>query len=80
MDPNFGVGLQRFLFEHATEELTSAIRERITQQTGRYLPFVDLVNIDINFIEDINTLKLAIEYFIGPLSTTDQLSLELVNT
>jgi hypothetical protein len=80
MDPNFGVGLHRFLFESSAEETISAIHERIAQQTSRYLPFIDLMNVDINFIEDTYTLNVAIQYFIGPLSTPDQLSLELINT
>ena len=80
MDPNFGVGLHRFLFESLTEETISAIHERVAQQTSRYIPFIDLMNVDISFIEDTYTLKVAIQYFIGPLSTPDQLSLELINT
>ena len=77
MNPNFGVGVYRFLFEHATAEVTSTLRERIVQQTSKYLPFINLINVGIDFAE--NTLFLEIKYYIGPLATSDDLSLELIN-
>jgi len=77
MNPDFGVGVYRLLFENATEEIYSILRERIAKQTRKYLPFIDLVNIGISFAE--NTLKLEIKYYIGPLSASDDLSLELIN-
>ena len=42
MEPDFGVGLRRYLFELATTGLEESIRQRIIDQTRRYLPYIRL--------------------------------------
>jgi phage baseplate assembly protein W len=76
MDPEFGVGIKRFLFENKTVATTNTIRSALTVQINRYMPFVSIVSID--FVDDEqepNLLGIAITYFIAPTSTTDQLRL-----
>tara|TARA_Y100001973_G_C5166282_1_gene316343 strand:+ start:215 stop:607 length:393 start_codon:yes stop_codon:yes gene_type:complete len=45
MEPEFGVGLKRYLFELATIGLEQTIRQRISDQVSKYLPYVRMNNI-----------------------------------
>ena len=75
MNPDFGVGLYGLLFENATEEIKSTFAERLYQQTKEYLPFISIVNLESNFIE--NKWVIQIEYFINTLGVSDALNLNL---
>ena len=49
MNPDFGVGLIKLLFEQAPDQsLRDAIRARIHEQVNTYMPFIRIL--DINFI------------------------------
>ena len=39
-DPNYGVGLRRFLFEQNTESVRSELQNEILSQIGFYMPCV----------------------------------------
>lgn len=76
MDPEFGVGIKRFLFENKTVATTNTIRSALTVQINKYMPFVSIVSIEFADDEqEPNLLGIAITYFITPTSTTDQLRL-----
>ena len=45
MEPEFGVGLKRYLFELATIGLEQTIKQRISDQVSKYLPYVRMGNI-----------------------------------
>ena len=75
MLPEFGVGLYALLFENATEEVKTLFAERLYQQTKEYLPFVNIINLESNFIE--NRWIIKIEYFIDSLGVADALNLDL---
>ena len=47
MIPEFGVGIKRFLFEPNTEGTRERIKNRIQQQVQRYLPYIDLISLDL---------------------------------
>jgi len=75
MDPEFGVGLPRFFFENITPETLSKIDSRIRKQTGRYLPFINVLKMDIsgavNKLKDPNTISVYIEYEIESINMFD---------
>lgn len=77
MDPDFGVGLHQLLFENATSEVIEELNMRIETQVSKYLPFISLINVDVDFFENLMNIK--IEYFIRPLGIGDNLSLEIAN-
>jgi phage baseplate assembly protein W len=70
MDPNFGVGLRRFLFEQLTSDEPKNIRGRIVSQVKRYLSYVTILNINIQPEPDENRLGISISYQINPLNTS----------
>ena len=83
MDPAFGVGLRRYLFEPAGTGLSSKIEKKIIDQTKRYLPFIKIMNIIVRGTGEtvaqssssaIN-LRVTIVYNIIPLQAQDTIEL-----
>jgi phage baseplate assembly protein W len=48
MDPDFGVGLRRYLFEPNTPTLHSSIATKIQKQVAKYTPYIQLGSILFN--------------------------------
>ena len=71
MDPEFGVGLKKFLFEQNGPMTHGEIESRIRLQVSAYLPFIKILKIKFSTSEYIeysgNFLSLGIEYLITPL-------------
>jgi len=71
MDPEFGVGLKRFLFEQNNAITQGDIQGKIFQQVGVYLPFIKILNINFKVADSNehsdNFLRVRIEYFVVPL-------------
>lgn len=69
MEPEFGVGFRRSLFENANEIIFEEIRERIFDQVSVYLPYVKITNLQVLNIEDANlidtgAIKIRIRFFV----------------
>ena len=82
MDPEFGIGLERFLFDNNTIELKSAIDTRIKHQVKKYLPFVQVRNLIVSPEDNpmgmnANSLFIEIKYYIAPIATEDVLNITL---
>ena len=70
MEPDFGVGLRRFLFEPFDSFVFDDIEEKIYEQVQEYMPFIEIVNIVFNDPqkeEYENLLGIQIDYFITPI-------------
>ena len=65
MDPLFGVGLKRFLFEQNHETVHALIESEVSSQVQKYMPYLQLMN--IRFFAEDNFLTVRIRYFIKPI-------------
>ena len=82
MDPDFGVGLKTFLFRENLESVYDEIRVRIDSQVEKYMPFVEIE--DVEFISSLddpfnvssNALFINIRYHVIPLGLNDNLELK----
>ena len=63
--PSLGMNLKQLLFEQMTEDLSIQIENDIVDVFGRWLPFVDLRNIEVNRRDDINQVTINIEFNIN---------------
>lgn len=72
MNPDFGVGIRRFLFEQNVDSVVDILNKRIKQQVSKYMPYIEIQQFSPSYEE--NELIIIIKYFIIPLSTTDILS------
>ena len=82
MDPEFGVGIERFLFENNTIELRSTLDTRIKNQVSKYMPFLQVRNTILSTetdgnIVDSNSIILRIKYYIAPIATEDVLNINV---
>ena len=86
MDPNFGVGLRRFLFEMADEYVYEDIRAAIQRQIEIYMPYIRIKNIAIRAPQEglfeSSGVPIAIQLFyqIDGLGTQDILEISTAQT
>lgn len=74
MEPNFGVGIKKFLFENFNQSTFAKIERRILDQTGIYLPAVKIQSVSFSEDElDLNRLNIRIEYALPNLNIRDLL-------
>ena len=81
MDPEFGVGLKTFLFEFNDPSTYSSIRARIVQQVSKYLPFIEIEELDIDKPNDLtpdseNSVKVIFTYRIIPTDDIDSIVMD----
>ncbi len=81
MDPDFGVGLKTFLFEFNDPSTYSSIRARIVQQVSKYLPFIEIDDLDIERQNDLtpdseNSIKVIFSYRIIPTDDIDSVVMD----
>ena len=74
MDPNFGVGINAYLFENFNNSIYTDIRNIILEQVSVYLPVItiDSITFDGNN-EDQNLLGISISYSIPSIGIKDLL-------
>jgi len=82
MDPIFGVGLRNYLFEQNVKATHGSIESNIKKQVKLYLPFVQIVSVDIKSMDDDptihqNAIYISLNYKIKPLDSYDALALSV---
>ena len=80
MEPDFGVGLKRYLFEQNVGAVHGEIHAKIKSQVGIYIPSLQILKIDFFDSDDMpelgdNYLHITISFYIKPLDHTSQLDL-----
>jgi len=63
--PNLGMDLRSLIFEPLTEDITIQIENNIVDVFSRWLPFVELRNININRKDDLNQVNINIDFNIN---------------
>ena len=79
MDPNFGVGLRRYLFEHNRPGSRAKIENRIQDQIDTYMPFIEIQELDVQSggVENPNLVNIRFRYSIAGIATDQLLNLSL---
>ena len=80
MNPNFGIGLRRFLFENDDPLVYDAVAERIYEQVKKYLPYIQINDVIFNSSAadsslPPNTMYVRVEYKIIPLELNDAIDI-----
>ena len=77
MDPEFGVGLKKYLFEPINSMISSHIEGRVRDQVSRYMGFLAINQIFVTDSREVsNLIHMTIDYTIIPLNLQDQISVE----
>lgn len=72
MDPRFGVGMKRFLFENFSDSVYSQIDSRIREQVRIYMPDVSIRQINFYLTDpDSNSVAFRMEYSIPSIAAND---------
>tara|TARA_B100000575_G_scaffold287578_1_gene286148 strand:+ start:3159 stop:3587 length:429 start_codon:yes stop_codon:yes gene_type:complete len=75
MQPDFGVGLRRFLFQPATAGTVQLVRDAIREQVSRYLPYIDLLGLNVFVSEnDAASLVVSIKYAVPSVNLVSTLN------
>jgi phage baseplate assembly protein W len=89
MNPLFGVGLRRYLFENYSKNLARSFQAKLNEQVERYLPLVKIIDVKFlnserensaNSAMDPNILAIEINYAITNLNVYDSLFIEDITT
>ncbi len=57
MNPDYGIGIHRYLFENMTPELQDELETEIVNQINRYIPDINIDNLIVNLGYDGNLGK-----------------------
>tara|TARA_Y100000593_G_scaffold54477_1_gene101826 strand:- start:830 stop:1249 length:420 start_codon:yes stop_codon:yes gene_type:complete len=60
MEPTFGIGVKRLLFEQNINE--DDLKSRINDQVNVYIPEIEIINLTTKFISDDHTLFIRLTY------------------
>ena len=77
-DPDYGVGLRKYLFENNTPEVLSSIRSRIRNQISSKLGYLAIKSLNVSdSLDSEYAIKIRIEYSVDNLRLQDVLSIEV---
>lgn len=78
MNPDYGVGIKRLLFEQKNNSSFQALSGIIQKQVKKYMDFLKIDNIQITDIENSDiSIYIKIEYSIPSINLKDQLDIAL---
>ena len=74
MAPQYGVGLNKYLFENMGTNVYSNIEQEIKKQAGQYMPGVIIGNIRFFTNENSNSINLQVFYSVPTLGISSTIS------
>jgi len=78
MDPDFGVGIQRYLFSNFSENYQSKITSKINEQVSLYMPGLIVQDIQFHSLNpDTNSAAFRIVYYLPNIGTSDLLEITI---
>mgnify|MGYP003348522232 CR=1 FL=1 len=78
MLPDFGVGIQKYLFENMETGAISGIASAVNNQVSKYMPYISILDIATKNSEDDDHLSsVTITYYIKPLSEQDTIDVSV---
>jgi len=84
MDPLFGVGIKKYIYEQNLEETYGEMTSEIYSQVAKYLPFIEITDIIVGpnkgEFQDPHIINISIFYRILPLDVNDILSIDEVTS
>ena len=74
-DPNYGVGIRRFLFELETVDVESSVESEISDQISVYLSYLNVRDLTVSL--NSQEMRISIKYRISGISETQLLNLSI---
>ena len=78
MKPDFGAGIRQFLFEPATSGTATLVRQRIQDQVNKYLPYIDLLSLNV-YTSEVGeaTLVVSLQYAIPAANIVSDVTIDV---
>jgi phage baseplate assembly protein W len=76
MNPAFGSGLKRFIFEDITSTSLDSLQESLLASISLYIPDITVTNLNFDTDQDNNTVTLNLEYVLNISNTPDQVTVQ----
>jgi phage baseplate assembly protein W len=76
MNPAFGSGLKRFIFEDITSTSLDSLQESLLASISLYIPDITVTNLNFDTDQDNNTVTLNLEYILNISNTPDQVTVQ----
>jgi phage baseplate assembly protein W len=77
-DPNYGVGIKRFLFELETVDIESSVETAISDQISVYLSYLNVRDIQVSL--NNQEMRIAIKYTTSGISEVQMLNLTIASS
>lgn len=77
---NFGANLKALLFENTTNVSFNGITDIISNDISANFPEINLMDVDLKFLNDQNQVTLTIEYQIIPSTRIENINLQINGT
>ena len=79
MNPTFGSGLRELMFNPLTDDLIDDIEEIVINGINTYFQQVIINNLQVNLLEESNTVNIILNYSILNTNIGDQLEININN-
>jgi phage baseplate assembly protein W len=76
MNPEFGCGLRRALFEGINENLTERIQNIIAINVYKFIPEIELTGVDVDSIKDDHRVYVTVNYKLVISQEEDQATVQ----
>ena len=77
MQPEFGTGLKRLLFEQMNDDFEQQLQDTITQSVNYWLPYITIEEIDVTMtdeMKDMHRADMNIQFRVGSDITTQEIT------
>jgi phage baseplate assembly protein W len=74
-NPDFGTDLKKYIFEHVTESNFEFIKSTIIDNTNKFIPQINIINVNINSPLDSNIINVEINYKIRLTNENDSVNI-----
>jgi phage baseplate assembly protein W len=76
LNPSFGGGLRKFIFEQIAEDNIESLKEDISLKLDLYFPNINVEELDITTQDDINQITVIMKYSVINTNITDNLEIQ----
>ena len=78
-DPEFGIGLRRYLFELQSDTINNELAVKINEQIETYMPFIEILDVEVLRNTKVeNMLNVTLSFLIKPLQKSETLDISFL--
>jgi phage baseplate assembly protein W len=79
-NPNFGLGLRSYIFEHLETNTVNEIEDMIVSKVEANFPNVDIISLEVIGETDTNSINIKFSYRLKNSNDTDNVKIKIQNS